>query len=903
MWVSRSLPVPEDALLALLALAAVAGGGLTRADLAALTGYTPDELDAHLAAVSRTGLCQRASRWTGETIYLVEDAQQRQDIMAAAGQAVLADCGEALHAWAEAYRGRGWPATTPQYLLDGYFRLLESTGDPARMTACATDPRRHERLLELTGGDVAAVYEVATCQAALAEQNTPDLAAAVILAVVREQLTRRNDKLPASLPATVAASGDPVRAEQLASSITDPAQQAKAFASLAIALLDHGHLEQARHTFERLATVVSTLTVTSAHWPPHPALAAVAELAAAGQWTSAERVARSITDQEVRAQALRSLVSAQITDGHLDQAEHLALSINPSKGHPDSEALRSVVAALATSGQYHRAEALARAFPDRRASDDYGGILALPELVTAVAVAGENEKLHELIRCTPHEQIRDRLLTGAVAAVAQAGDFGRAESLARSISSNYSARQALAEVVNELLAAGERDRAIALARSVATDYPPGEFLRPRQEPDRSPEQHLNDILHDRRQPSRTQGPAEDEEIPGLARRVGLALTYLDAGDLDKAVRTAHAASGSLLNVRILCSLATALVERGKIERAEKLAHSLDERRGQAEVLAAAAAASAAHGDSASAQRLAARAATLARTSTFDNAAGQSPILDILVQDLGEDHPDTLAFRNNLAYAYLSAGDLGRAVPLFEQTPADTLRVLGTDHPLTGMVRANLARAHAMAERDTGGAEEARPLADETRQLGKQVRRREQDAAEAAGRGDSPYYDDIDGPVVAVIRGEQRWRCELLHGAAQRQLADVERELAEAAGRGAVVFGLIDVDDEFVIILRPGPAKTRLVLSDATAGIDYEIAADVLRELNREIPDLDPDSVDDVEPWPEGDLDLLADVGLDERTLVKLFAGDLYPDEQILEIAKRLGFEAELLAAVDEYVNE
>ncbi|MEU1827517.1 tetratricopeptide repeat protein, partial [Streptomyces abikoensis] len=30
--------------------------------------------------------------------------------------------------------------------------------------------------------------------------------------------------------------------------------------------------------------------------------------------------------------------------------------------------------------------------------------------------------------------------------------------------------------------------------------------------------------------------------------------------------------------------------------------------------------------------------------------------------LGADHPDTLASRNNLAYAYESAGDLGRAVP-------------------------------------------------------------------------------------------------------------------------------------------------------------------------------------------------------------------------------------------------
>jgi hypothetical protein len=40
------------------------------------------------------------------------------------------------------------------------------------------------------------------------------------------------------------------------------------------------------------------------------------------------------------------------------------------------------------------------------------------------------------------------------------------------------------------------------------------------------------------------------------------------------------------------------------------------------------------------------------------------------------------FRNNLAGAYESVGDLGRAIPLFEQTLADRTRVLGPDHPDT-----------------------------------------------------------------------------------------------------------------------------------------------------------------------------------------------------------------------------
>ncbi len=60
--------------------------------------------------------------------------------------------------------------------------------------------------------------------------------------------------------------------------------------------------------------------------------------------------------------------------------------------------------------------------------------------------------------------------------------------------------------------------------------------------------------------------------------------------------------------------------------------------------------------------------------------------------LGEDHPDTLGSRNNLAYAYQDAGDLGRAIPLYEQALADFVRVLGKDHPQTKIVRGNLAVA-------------------------------------------------------------------------------------------------------------------------------------------------------------------------------------------------------------------
>ena len=66
--------------------------------------------------------------------------------------------------------------------------------------------------------------------------------------------------------------------------------------------------------------------------------------------------------------------------------------------------------------------------------------------------------------------------------------------------------------------------------------------------------------------------------------------------------------------------------------------------------------------------------------------------------LGADHPETLSSRNNLAYAYQDGGPLAEAIPLFEQTLADRERVLGADHPDTLASRNNLAVAYQAAGR-------------------------------------------------------------------------------------------------------------------------------------------------------------------------------------------------------------
>ena len=60
--------------------------------------------------------------------------------------------------------------------------------------------------------------------------------------------------------------------------------------------------------------------------------------------------------------------------------------------------------------------------------------------------------------------------------------------------------------------------------------------------------------------------------------------------------------------------------------------------------------------------------------------------------LGPDHPDTLASRNNLAWAYADAGRLDEAITLFQATLTDRERLLGPNHPDTLWSRIGLADA-------------------------------------------------------------------------------------------------------------------------------------------------------------------------------------------------------------------
>lgn len=143
---------------------------------------------------------------------------------------------------------------------------------------------------------------------------------------------------------------------------------------------------------------------------------------------------------------------------------------------------------------------------------------------------------------------------------------------------------------------------------------------------------------------------------------------------------------------------------------------------------------------------------------------------------------------------------------------------------------------------------------------------------------------VAGFAVAVVREDGRWRCSAMDSGALAGIDPAITELRGLRSTGAV-FGMFNVDDEFFVLVRPIPGGVDLLLSDAAAALDYDIAADVLDLLR-----VDPPDDDDEEVWPEGNLAILSDIGLPEGELLVIIEEvDLYPDEQMEMIAQRCGF--------------
>ena len=88
------------------------------------------------------------------------------------------------------------------------------------------------------------------------------------------------------------------------------------------------------------------------------------------------------------------------------------------------------------------------------------------------------------------------------------------------------------------------------------------------------------------------------------------------------------------------------------------------------------------------------------------------------------------------------------------------------------------------------------------------------------------------------------------------------------------------------MVRVQVGRLRLLLSDVTAAVAWDLAAQVLDALAVDVPGED----DLQEVRPAGDLGIFRDLGLDERELGAILSDtDSYADEMLAVLARRLGF--------------
>lgn len=140
-------------------------------------------------------------------------------------------------------------------------------------------------------------------------------------------------------------------------------------------------------------------------------------------------------------------------------------------------------------------------------------------------------------------------------------------------------------------------------------------------------------------------------------------------------------------------------------------------------------------------------------------------------------------------------------------------------------------------------------------------------------------------ALAAYREEGVWQVEEL---APGHLEDIDA-LAGALRRlpgdfGAL--GLVAIDEDFFLIVRVAGPQVRLLLSDITAADEWEVARSAVVHLGLPLPEEEDDQV------PAGDLDILGDLGMSAMDMgVLLDDLELYPDEMLSEIARRMGFGA------------
>jgi putative tRNA adenosine deaminase-associated protein len=153
-------------------------------------------------------------------------------------------------------------------------------------------------------------------------------------------------------------------------------------------------------------------------------------------------------------------------------------------------------------------------------------------------------------------------------------------------------------------------------------------------------------------------------------------------------------------------------------------------------------------------------------------------------------------------------------------------------------------------------------------------------------------------AILVFRQDGQWQLGVLPEAVTDDLAAIVAAVRQQPGDNGA-FALVNVADEFFVVVRVQMGRVRVLLSDVTAAVAWDLAAQVLEHLDLEVPA--DDDLDEV--WPAGDLGVFDDLGLDEMEMGTVLSDtDAYADEMLSSLARRLGFSEPFERVVDGLVG-
>lgn len=571
----------EDSLLRLLdstglgrdlvGLVAAAGGGLSAADLAELAGARLRRVERELGSAAGRMFRTRPAHWSSSEygprpgdVYLMAHEELQDSAMELLTEAELAECRSRLHAWADRYREREWPAGTPEYLLRGYGQLLRGQNDVSRLVALAGDPRRHERLWQRSGADLEALREItAAFEALVAHGGTEgqDVRAAAVLAVRRDVLRAYSGRFSDELIMLWAQLGHVARAVSLARARQDHTGGMRALLGVVQMLVNRGELPQAVEVAMDAAEATAG-EPAGGHVRHQEAGCVAAMLAMAGRVERAIEVARTLADPFDQALALTDVACAAAHVGDYESARDIARMVGPSRA---DAALGSVAAVMAVQGRQLEASDLARSIQNGAQRGT-----ALAQVAVAMGQAGQCNGAISLANEVLASDEMDHCRTTAALALAYARQPGQAGDVCRSITEPDARMGALALAAAALAESGQRSQAVAFAleASELRDTVTADNLRADALETAAKAlayvgeyQQATDLLQGIRHPEQ-----KDEATAGMVAAIA------SAGDLDRAADAARTVTDPRCRGMALAQVASATARAGDLVRAEAMAH-------------------------------------------------------------------------------------------------------------------------------------------------------------------------------------------------------------------------------------------------------------------------------------------------------------------------------------------